>query len=378
MDTTARDIEFDEEGQCNYCRDFEILLDAIGVEGPNEAQRDAFIAEVKRRGDNKRYDCVIGVSGGVDSSYALYLAVTHGLRPLAVHLDNGWNSELAAHNIANLVSRLGVDLHTHVIDWDENRDMQRSFFAANVIDIELLMDNAMFAVNFEQARKYGLKYILAGTNTPTEGMMMPEAWNHYKWDARNIRSIHNKFGSIPIRTHPLYSTCHHVVDRYVRGIRWTNFLDYFCYHKERAIEVLKRECGYRPYPHKHYESVFTRFYQAYILPQKFGVDKRRLHLSALVVSGQKTRDSALKILTSDPYPDLDQKREDTAFVLKKLGFSESEFQEYIRAPAVAHAEYGTELPLMRCLSRIYKLIRRSRSIKSSADITHQSSDASGE
>ncbi|MDT9599637.1 N-acetyl sugar amidotransferase [Sphingosinicella rhizophila] len=357
MDTSAPGIVFDDRGQCNFCRDFEARLGDPAVHGRSDRERAGFIAEVKKQGRGKDYDCIVGVSGGVDSSYALYLAVKHGLRPLAVHLDNGWNSELASHNIANLITTLKVDLVTHVIDWEENRDLQRAFFAANVIDIELLMDNAMLATNFAQARRFGVKYILAGTNNSTEGMTMPLGWNHHKWDKRNIKAIHRRFGRLPIRTHPLYGTWEFILDQYVRRIRWISFLDYFDYNKAEAIAILQRECGYRPYAHKHYESVFTRFYQGYILPNKFGVDKRRLHLSTLVVSGQQSREDALAALEQDPYPDPDQKREDKTFVLKKLGFSEAGFDEYVAAPPVPHAHYGSEAGRMRFLGRLYHRLR---------------------
>lgn len=355
MDTTASDITFDEKGVCNYCTKFEIDLErAMLSVADSIAAKDKFIAEVKKTGYGKRYDCIVGVSGGVDSSYSLYLAVKHGLRPLAVHLDNGWNSELATHNIANLVKSLRVDLHTHVIDWDENRDLQRSFFSAHVIDIELLMDNAMQALNYRLAEKFGLKYILAGTNMSTEGMSMPPGWNHFKRDARNIRAIHKRFGKVPIKTHHLLSVIDYVWYERARKIKWISFLDYFPYVKSDAVEILQIECGYRPYPYKHYESVFTRFYQAYILPRKFGYDKRRLHLSTLIVSGQINRDEAIEMLRTDPYPDQRQMEQDKAFVLKKLGFSDKYFNEYIAAPGIPHAAYGTEENLQNNIAKIYR------------------------
>ena len=207
MDTTAADITFDAQGICHYCRDFESRLNAARrTVADHQAHRDEFIATIKAGGQGRDYDCVVGVSGGVDSSYALLLAVRHGLRPLAVHLDNGWNTELATHNIGNLVTQLKVDLYTHVIDWEENRDLQRSLFAAHVVDIEMLMDNAMIALNYQQASKRGVKWILAGTNMATEGMAMPPGWNHFKFDEKNIRGIHARFGTVPIRTHPLMSS----------------------------------------------------------------------------------------------------------------------------------------------------------------------------
>jgi len=357
MDTTASDIVFDEQGVCNYCRTFEKrLADARAQVQDLQAHRDEFISIVKADGRGKEYDCIIGVSGGVDSSYALYLAVKQGLRPLAVHLDNGWNSELASNNIANLINTLNVDLYTHVIDWEENRDMQCSFFKAHVVDIELLMDNAMLALNYQQAAKYGLKFILSGCNTATEGMSIPPGWNHFKYDVRNIRKIHQKFGSIPIKTHPLFSGFDWLKYNYLIGIKWVSFLDYFPYNKAEALELLQRECQYTPYPYKHYESVFTRFYQGYILPRKFGYDKRRVHLSTLIVSGQMTREDAVKLLNESTYPDLKQEEQDRIFVIKKLGFTEEAFNRYIDQPELPHEPYGSEKWMWDALSAIKRLI----------------------
>jgi N-acetyl sugar amidotransferase len=359
MNTTAADITFDARGVCNYCRDFEQRLNDAKLKDVDlKDRRDDLISRVKENGRGKEYDCVVGVSGGVDSSYALYLAVQHGLRPLAVHLDNGWNSELASHNIANLVTTLGVDLYTHVIDWDENRDLQLSFFKANVVDIELLMDNAMLAVNYQQAAKHRLKHILVGANLATEGLAIPSDWNHNKYDVRNIRRIHQRFGSIPISTHLLISTLGRVWYEVVRGIKWVSFLNYFDYNKSDALELLKKEVGYKPYPYKHYESVFTRFYQAYILPHKFGYDKRRVHLSSLIVSGQMTRAEALALLETAPYPDQQQEEQDRAFVMKKLGFTQASFDEYMKAPAVPHERYGSEKWLWDIIAGVHRMVRR--------------------
>lgn len=357
MDTTASDIVFDENGVCNYCKSYEKKLHENSHRVQNmQAHCDEFIRQVKASGKGKDYDCIIGVSGGVDSSYALYLAVKHGLRPLAVHLDNGWNSELATHNISNLIEILGVDLYTHVIDWKEYRDLQRSFFKANVIDIELLMDNAMIALNYQQAAKYRLKYILSGTNMATEGMDMPPGWNHFKYDARNIRKIHKQFGSVPIKTQLQFSVMDWVRYEYICRIKWISFLDYFPYIKADAQELLQKECGYKPYPYKHYESVFTRFYQGYILPHKFGIDKRKLHLSTLIISGQITREEAIQELQCPPYSNPHQREQDRLFVIKKLGFSEEKFNEYINTAEVPHEYFGSEKCLWDALVKAYKLI----------------------
>lgn len=358
MDTHATDIFFNPEGECNYCTKFTNKL--LAIEKISESKislRNNFLAKVKAHGKGKNYDCIVGVSGGVDSSYALYLAVKAGLRPLAVHLDNGWNSELASHNIANLISTLKVDLYTHVIDWKENRDLQRSFFKAQVVDIEMLMDNAVLALNYKMAAKYGVKYILGGTNMSTEGMDMPKGWNHFKFDARNIKAIQKKYGTMPIKSHPLISTLGYVWYEFLRKIKWVSFLDYYEYKKEEALEILKRECDYKPYPYKHYESVFTRFYQAHILPEKFKIDKRRLHLSTLIISGQMAREEALSNIKKPTYPDKNQESQDFQFVMKKLGFSEEEFNAYLNTQPVAHSFYKSEEKLWEKLKGIYKSIR---------------------
>lgn len=358
MDTTAKDIVFDKNGVCNYCTTFLKKIEDTQAEIADlQLHRDELISAIKANGKGKEYDCIVGVSGGVDSSYALYLAVKHGLRPLAVHLDNGWNSELASQNIAKMVDSLGIDLYTHVIDWEENRDLQLSFFKANVVDIELLTDNAMLALNYQQAAKYGIRYILFGYNVATEGMSIPPGWNHYKRDVYNIRQIHKRFGSVPIKTHPLLSTMDYLQYTFMHKIKGIAFLDYFSYNKSEALKLLQNEFDYKPYPYKHYESIFTRFYQGYILPRKFGYDKRRVHLSTLVISGQMTREEALKLLEDSPYPDPEQEEQDRIFVMEKLGFSEESFNQYMNAPEVPHQIYGSEEWLGNLISFAGKTIR---------------------
>lgn len=357
MDTSATDIEFDTQGNCNYCNEFIVKLSKTKkTSDQKKIDKIKLVEKIKAQGVGRNYDCIVGVSGGVDSSYVLYLAVKNGLRPLAVHLDNGWNSELASHNIANLTSHLDVDLYTHVINWKENRDLQRSFFTANVVDIEMLMDNAMLALNYRMAARHKVNSILSGVNTATEGMNMPKGWNHLKFDARNIKSIHKAYGTLPIKTHVLLSTMGFIWYEYIRRIKWLPFLDYFDFNKDQAVELLVNECNYKPYPYKHYESVFTRFYQAYILPKKFGIDKRRLHLSTLIISDQLTREVALQKLVELPYVDATLERQDIKFVLKKLGYTESEFDKYINSPGVSHNLYKSEEPLWNFLKKFHRLV----------------------
>ena len=342
MDDTAADILFDERGACNFCTEF-LASHATRETLHTAAEFNRIVADIKRIGRRGLYDCVVGVSGGVDSSYVLHLAVEAGLRPLAVHLDNGWNSELAVANINSLIARLKVDLYTHVIDWPENRDMQLSMFKAGVVDIELLMDNAMLALNYRIARKFRLRHIVAGTYHATEGVRMPRGWNHFKLDAANIRAIHKRFGTEPIRSHPLIGTLSYLYFRHVRRIEWVSLLDYVTYEKQAALELLTTRYGYKPYPYKHYESVFTRFYQGYILPRKFGIDKRKVHLSTLVMSGQLTRAEAVADLTKPPY-DPEQLQADRKFVIKKLGVDGGWLESYLASACRAHADYPSEKP----------------------------------
>jgi N-acetyl sugar amidotransferase len=362
MDTTAAGITFDDAGRCNYCTDFLARLGAYQPPGTEELESrfDALIARIKQEGKGKRYDCIVGLSGGADSAYALYLAKRSGLRPLAVHMDNGWDSELAANNIENLVRKLGVDLYTHVINWNEYRRLMQAFFDANVIDVELLYDNAMLAVNYEMASKYGLKWILAGTNTTTEGMPVPENWNWYKFDKRNIVAIAARSG-VKIDTFPAAGTTDLWWKRVVKGIRWLTFLDYIDYFKPACLELLVKELDYRPYPYKHYESIFTRFYQGYILPTKFGVDKRKLHLSTLIMSGQMTREEALQLMTCSPYPSKEALEDDIEYFLKKMGWSREQLSAYLEQPEVPHDRYASEWKLSKRINKVSAFVKRARS-----------------
>lgn len=360
MDTSAADIEFDARGVCSYCTEFLARSGGVINKDPLSRMRelDAMVGKLKAGGRGKRYDCVIGVSGGVDSSWVLVQAVKLGLRPLAVHMDNGWNSELAQNNIANLVGGLGVDLYTHVIDWDEYRRLQQAFFDADVIDVELLYDNAMFGVNYAQAAKHGTKFILGGMNQATEGMRIPVNWNWFKFDKRNIAALGKRFTGVRLKTFPAIGTLDYLWYEFVRGIRWVSFLDYLEFNKFKALEALQREYRYKPYPYKHYESIFTRFYQGYVLPQKFGVDKRHLHLGTLVMSGQLSREDALTGLGGIPYPSERELEEDKAYFLKKMGWSEEQLAAYIARPERSHLAYPSERPLWLALAKLYSIMPR--------------------
>jgi N-acetyl sugar amidotransferase len=347
MDTSAKDLVFDLDGNCNFCSEY---LSHLAVQGNQRKGSVAtvdglgsLVDAVKKGGKDKEYDCIVGVSGGVDSSWALVKAVELGLRPLAVHMDNGWNSNLAVSNISNLIEGLGVDLFTYVINWEEYRSLMDAFFDADVIDIELLYDNALHEVCYSQARKYGIRYILSGSNFSTEGMRMPTGWAWgNKWDGRNILKI-AKHSRVKIRTFPLFTTLKWLTYTYLHRIQWVPFLNYFPYYKEKVLTVLESEYGYTRYPYKHYESVFTRFYQGYLLPMKFGVDKRRVHLSSLIASGQLNRSLAINDLSKLPYPSERDLEIDLRFFLRKMEWSHNDLKNYLDRPEVSHSKYGTDL-----------------------------------
>jgi N-acetyl sugar amidotransferase len=361
MDTSAAEIKFDKNGVCSFCSEFEARAGEVLVPDRvrRQAKLDLLLKDIKQRGQGKKYDCVVGVSGGVDSSWVLVNAVRMGLRPLAVHMDNGWNSELAQNNIANLVRGLGVDLYTHVINWPEYRGLMQAFFDADVIDVELLYDNAMLAVNFQQATKINTRYILSGSNNSSEGMQMPKDWSWCKMDKRNIKDLGAR-QHIRLRTFPAIGTVEYVWNTIVRRRRWVWFPDYVDSNKAEVIAELQAKFDYKPYPYKHYESVFTRLYQGYILPEKFGVDKRKLHFSSLIVSNQLTREEALEGLKGIPYLSEEALEADKTYFVKKMGWTKAQLDDYIRRPRRPHTDFASELNLFNACIRLRKILTGSK------------------
>ena len=358
-------ISFDEDGICNYYHEykqFERQNVFKGREG--QQQLDNIIGKIKKAGAGKKYDCITGVSGGVDSTYLVLQAKKLGLRPLVVHFDNGWNSELAVSNINNIVTRLDLDLFTLVVDWEEFKDLQLSYFKANVVDIEALTDHAILGTLYKLASKHNIKYILSGSNVVTEGIL-PKFWIFNKADGMNIKAIHETYGSVPLKTFPFFSTHRKRYYMDIRGIETISLLDYMDYNMVEVKKAITEELGWRDYGGKHFESVFTRFYQGYILPRKFGIDKRKAHLSTLISSGQITKAEALTVLSRPVYSD-EQLHIDREFVLTKLGLSTEQFDEYIRSPRREHTEFKHEkgvwddIPAIRPLRPAWKLYKKIR------------------
>lgn len=359
MNTSAPDIHFDSQGICNFCTEYLRAVDkSHHVKIPNESLLKRLVQDIKTHGKGKRYDCIVGVSGGVDSSWVLVQAVELGLRPLAVHMDNGWNSNLSVSNISNLIDALEVDLFTFVIDWDEYRGLMEAFFKADVVDVELLYDNALHEVCFREAKKQGIRYVLSGENFSTEGIRMPRGWAmDNKWDGRNIRLIASRFGAT-IKTFPIFTTTKWLRYRFLSRIKWVPLLNFIAFKKEAALTSLESRFGYVRYAYKHYESVFTRFYQGYILPKKFGIDKRRIHLSTLVVSGQLTRSEALEDLKRPPLVSERDLAIDLKFFLKKMNWSQEDLDNYISRPRIEHNVYGSDLmrSLLLPLVKIFRAL----------------------
>ena len=337
MDTSDPDIRFDEHGVCNHCHSRDTWAASQPSADERKRRLDKLVEAIKRAGRGRDYDCLVGVSGGVDSSYVLHLAVEMGLRPLAFHFDNGWNSETAVRNIHNLVNGAGVDMFTYVVDWPEFRDMQRAFFRASVIDIELLTDHAQKTINIRTAARKRIRYVLTGNNRATE-FPLPPSWRWNKWDSRNIRAIQKRFGTKKLRSYPSMSFPQTLRAQLPGGAESAPILNLIDYDKAAAKQLLMDRYGWRDYGGKHWESVFTKFFQAHVLPAKFGVDKRRAHLSSLIWSGGVTRDEALAELEKPLYTPRELE-EETLYVRKKLGMSEEEFTAVMAAPPVSHTAY---------------------------------------
>jgi N-acetyl sugar amidotransferase len=346
MDTTDPLIQFDSNGVCNHCRNYDRVISTGYYTGQKGNALNDIVAEVKRRGKGKPYDCIIGVSGGVDSTYTAYLTRQLGLRPLAVHLDNGWNSEMAVANIEKTLDKLGIDLNTHVLDWEEFRDLQVAFLKASTPDAEIPTDHAITNILYEMASRYGIRHIILGNNTATEGIL-PLMWSYGYRDWRYIKSVHDRFGTVKLRNFHHYNLPKLAWYQTIKGITIVRVLDYIKYTRQEALDVIQGKLGWKNYGWKHYESIYTRFFHGYILPRKFHIDKRRAHLSALICSGQMPRQEALAELEKDPYSSPELMAEDREYVIKKLRLTEASFREIMDAPTRNFLDYPNHYRLLQ-------------------------------
>ena len=340
MDTTAPDISFDNDGVCKFCKIHDQLEKEYPSEENSQSQFHNLITEIKRVGEKNEYDCIVGVSGGRDSTYTLYIAKKMGLRPLAVHFDNGWNSDNAVTNIKNATNKLDVDLYTVVADWEEFKDLQLAFLKASVPDAEIPTDYAISSILYDVASKRGIKYILNGCSFRTEGVA-PLSWTYM--DGKYIRSIHKKFGRGQISSFSIMKMSHLLYYILLKKIKLIHIPAYIEYNQIEIDEILKNKLNWKYYGGHHHESVFTEFFQSYYLPIKFNIDKRKLEYSALIRSGQMTREDALQKI-QEPYP---YNKSIVEYTKSKLGISDREFEEIMTSPLKSFKDYPSYYPIIK-------------------------------
>lgn len=358
MDTTDSEIVFDQNGVCDHCRTFyEKIQPRWHTDERGSAELQRLVDKIRKEGRDKPFDCIIGMSGGIDSSYLTHLAKEKfGLRPLVFHVDAGWNSQEAVNNIERLVDKLGLDLYTEVIDWEEMKDLQLAFFKSGVPHVDAPQDHSFFATMYKFAEKYKVKYILTGANLSTECIRNPLEWMYYQSDSIQLRDIHNKFGSRPLVNFPTTSILRHkILLPYIKGIRVERPLNMVPYIKEEAIKLLMEKFGWQPYPQKHFESRFTRFYEGYWLPERFGYDTRKVQYSSLIVTGQMTREEALEKLARPAYdPELIAR--DFEYIATKLGISVEELRGHFNSPRKTYKDYKSQEAIYLKGAKIMKFL----------------------
>ncbi len=354
MDTTDSKIIFDGNGVCDHCNRY--YTNILPNWHPDETGFMALagtVEKIKKEGKGKDFDCIMGMSGGIDSSYLTYIATEKlGLRPLVFHVDGGWNSQIAVNNIEKLVTGLGLDLYTEVIDWEEMRDLQLAFFKSGVSHIDLPQDHAFFATMYNFAEKYKIKYILTGANIATECVRNPLEWLYYGTDTIQIKDIHSQFGQRPLKKFPLSNILRHKFYlRYIKGIEVITPLNYVPYNKEEAMQFLVDKFGWQRYPQKHFESRFTKFYEGYWLPKKFGYDTRKVQFSSLILTEQMSRHEALEKLSTPAYDEATISN-DFEFIATKLGITIEELQSYMDAPNKTVRDYKSQQALFNIGSKL--------------------------
>lgn len=355
MDTSDPNIIFDDNGVSNHAHLASWRLRNEVFSSGSAISFETWVDKIKKDGLGKKYDCLIGISGGVDSSIVACKVVELGLRPLAIHLDNGWNSELAVSNIEKIVKKLKLDYYTCVVRWREIKDLQRAYIEASVLDLECVSDHAINALMLRVANEHNIKYIIHGGNVKTESIM-PVAWGYDKRDGKNVRAIHQKYGTIPLETYPIMNPTEMLFRMLVNRINYFPILNYMDYNKNNAIDELKITLGWTPYARKHGENRFTRFFQEYYLPTKFGIDKRRAHFSSLIMADQLKRDDALLMLTKPLYEENELIRE-LEFVSKKLGYGVDELVNLVKKPSASHLSFDNAAWMFNHNSRVTQLVR---------------------
>jgi N-acetyl sugar amidotransferase len=349
------DITFDDNGVCNYCNKYKKIVETLPKGKEKEIALQRIISEIKSNQKNSKYDVILGLSGGVDSSYLAYLCQKFELRPLIVHFDNGWNSELSVQNIYKIINKFKYDLVTYVVDWEEFKDIQLAYLKASVIDIEAITDHAIMATMYHTAKKYNIKYILSGFNYVGESIMIKK-WVWDKSDWLNIKSILKQYGKLKLKTFPHLSFWSKLYYQHIYKIKTIQLLNYIDYNPIESRKILMKELDWKDYGGKHCESIFTCFYQHYILPKKFSVDKRKVHLSNLICAGLISRDEALKKLESEK-TNIENANAEKEYVLKKLGLSEKEFESIMRTPPRSHSEFDSDKKYYEIYFKVIKILK---------------------
>lgn len=358
MDTSDSNITFDNRGWCDYCNNYhQNILPNWHPDARGEREMLAVAETIRNEGRDRDHDCIIGVSGGVDSSYVALLAKEKlGLRPLIFHVDAGWNSQQSVNNIEKMVDGLHLDLHTEVIDWQEMKDLQLAFFKAQVPHLDTPQDHAFFAGLYNFAASHGFKYVITGANYSTECVREPLEWHYHATDLRQLKDIHARFGTRPLKTFPLTDIfTHKLYYRFVKGMRIVKPLNNFPYIKEDAMQELADRFGWQKYAHKHYESRFTRFYEGYWLPVKFGYDKRRAHFSSLILTGQLSRDEALRRIAQPAY-DEETMAHEFEYVATKLDLTVEELRALMNGPNKSYRDYKSSMPLIDLGTKVLRAL----------------------
>jgi N-acetyl sugar amidotransferase len=365
MDTSDSRIKFDENGVCDHCNDFQINVKPNWY--PNEEglkRLESTVSKIKEDGKDRDFDCLLGMSGGVDSSYLLHLAVKElGLRPLVFHVDGGWNSELAVNNIQVMIDKLGLDLYTEVINWEEMKDFQLAYFKSGVPHIDIPQDHAFIATLYNFADKHNIKYILNGGNISTECVRNPMEWLYYGTDMAQINDIRRKFGTVKMESYPFSPILRHKFYlKYIRKIQVVKPLDNLNYIKEDALKLLAEEYGWTPYPQKHFESRFTRFFEGFWLPERFGFDTRRVQFSSLILTGQLSRQEALEKLKKPAY-NIETIKDEFNYIAKKLGITSSKLKEYLKMPKKFYWDYKNQERIFNLGAKLLQKLGLEKAIK---------------
>jgi len=359
MDSSDARISFNDTGICDHCLTFYNKIKPFWhVDHRGKSRLTALVNRIKIEGKGKDFDCLMGMSGGIDSSYLLHIVTKEfGLRPLVFHVDAGWNSQIAVNNIERLVEGLGLDLYTDVINWEDMKELQLAFFKSGVPHIDVPQDHAFFATMYKFASKHRIKFILTGGNYSTECVRNPLEWMYYQSDSIQLRDIFRQHGNGKLKDYPVSNILwYKVYLPFIKGVKLFRPLDFVPYDKEKAMELLVKEYGYQKYPQKHFESRFTKFYEGFWLPQRFGYDTRKVQYSSLILTGQMTRDVALEKLKTPVYTE-EMIKEDFAFVSNKLGISTDELWSYFHAPKRTYKDYKSQESIYNIGASVMRLLR---------------------